>query len=360
MDKLIDEIFEIIKDYRSDEALPNVGMTKSRIKRWIEQFEPGDQEFILTEVKNIFSKRYLSKESVKVFLKGLIEILVKDLKYTTTSEFLQHAVFLDLQPEGKSQKKMLKLLKELLKAEYNVDIENCGKKLQKHYVYIDDLLCTGNTLFRDIKQWSGEIYSDKKTNLDRIKDGSIDLIFAFVFKHEKNYRKKKAEFKYKIDPALENNHSLYRSICIDNTLNAGSKLDFLFPLEQEQPPEVIKYHDAIVSEVDKYAKDKNYGRSLSEFYRTAGTPEKEVLFSSRETRQRFENIMLLKGIEILGKAHTSVKNIRALGFSLPSQKDFGFGTLCFTWRNIANNTPLVFWYSGGQFFPLFVKNQTNN
>jgi hypothetical protein len=48
-----------------------------------------------------------------------------------------------------------------------------------------------------------------------------------------------------------------------------------------------------------------------------------------------------------------------LGFSLPAYKDFGFGTLCFTWRNIANNTPLVFWYKNKDFMPLFEKNQTS-
>ena len=36
-----------------------------------------------------------------------------------------------------------------------------------------------------------------------------------------------------------------------------------------------------------------------------------------------------------------------------SLKNFGFGALCFTWRNIPNNTPLVLWYSYGGFTPLF-------
>lgn len=33
-----------------------------------------------------------------------------------------------------------------------------------------------------------------------------------------------------------------------------------------------------------------------------------------------------------------------------SQFDKG---LCFTWRNVPNNTPLVFWNPGGGFHPLF-------
>ena len=71
---------------------------------------------------------------------------------------------------------------------------------------------------------------------------------------------------------------------------------------------------------------------------------------------RLERIFLEKGIEILDNTESKAKQqMRALGYSLPSYKDFGFGALCFTWRNVPNNTPLVFWYAGGGFYPLFEK-----
>lgn len=66
-----------------------------------------------------------------------------------------------------------------------------------------------------------------------------------------------------------------------------------------------------------------------------------------------ENAFLQKGIEILRNANPINKNMRALGYSIPALKNFGFGALCFTWRNVPNNAPLVFWYSGGGFTPLF-------
>ena len=121
---------------------------------------------------------------------------------------------------------------------------------------------------------------------------------------------------------------------------------------------VIKYKEKIVEQVNEHTKKNNY-TTKDEFYRKKGMPVKEILFTSTENRIRFENIILAKGIEILCKAKTNKINIRALGFALPSQKNFGFGTLCFTWRNIPNNTPLVFWYLGGGFFPLFVKKKTH-
>jgi hypothetical protein len=153
---------------------------------------------------------------------------------------------------------------------------------------------------------------------------------------------------------------MYWLFRIENDIkNQDSKLDFLYPLEIDQPQIVANYKAKIVEQVDEYMQKYN-STSNEEFYRIVGNPQSENLFTSPENRNRFENILLSKGVEILQLANVQVKNIRALGFSLPSQKSFGFGTLCFTWRNIANNTPLVFWYAGGGFFPLFVKNQTNN
>lgn len=359
MEQLIDEVFDQLKDYRADELLPNVKMTKIRIKRWIEQFAEDDREFILTELKHIFSTRYCSKVSVKAFLKAVVDKLTKDLGYKSAPDFLRMTVFLDLQPKRKSQKVLLKLLAELLTENYDFNISDCGTTQKKHFVYIDDILCTGNTLIQDIKDWSGGIYHDKKTNLDAINDKSADLIFAYIFIHAKNYQKKKAEMKFKIGKEISANHKMYRRMEIENNEgDISSSLDFTFPLESEEQ-EIIDYKETIVSQVDEYTEEKKYPKSHEDFYRAEGTPKKEKLFTSPENRNRFEEIMLKKGIQILNNANVNVTNIRALGFSLKSHKNFGFGTLCFTWRNIANNTPLVFWYAGGGFYPLFVKNQTN-
>src|SRR5687768_9089063 len=130
MEKLIESIYEIIKDYRSDEALSGVGITKSRIKQWIDQFDPADREFLLSELINIFEKRYISKKHVKIFLKSLIDRLANDFKFTTPIEFLDQVVFLDLQPEGKSQKQLLRLLAKVLNEKFSYNIENCGRKQQ--------------------------------------------------------------------------------------------------------------------------------------------------------------------------------------------------------------------------------------
>ncbi|MDI9363462.1 MAG: hypothetical protein QM541_00825 [Flavobacterium sp.] len=358
MEQLIDEIFDQLKDYRADEILPNVKMTRNRIKQWVEQFDANDRVFILTELKHIFSKRYCSKDSVKKFLKAVVDKLAKDLGYKSVADFLRMTVFLDLQPNGKSQKIMLKLLSELLLEDYQLNIQDCGTVQKKHFVYIDDILCTGNTLIQDINEWSGNEYATGKTNLEAIKDKSAELIFAYIFIHAKNYQKKKAEMKFKLGKEISTNHKMYRQMEIENNEGSiSSSLDFVFPIETEDE-EVIEYKDKIIAQVDEHTQ-RYSSTSPAEFFRTTGRPKEEKLFTSPENRNKFEEIMLKKGIQILNNANVNVTNIRALGFSLKSHKNFGFGTLCFTWRNIANNTPLVFWYAGGGFQPLFVKNQTN-
>jgi hypothetical protein len=359
MEQLIQDVFEIIQDYRADEGRQIVKVTPERIKLWVNQFEEEDREFILTELKSIFQKRYCSKEKAKDFLRQVIERLATDFKYENKQDFLKNCVFLDLQPNGKSQKMMLAQLEEHIQEVYGIKLSDCGSNVKKHFIYIDDILCTGNTLFQDIKDWAAGLYSESKTNLQALKNNEIDLIFTYIFTHIKNYRKKNVEFRKKIDPDVENKHKMYYMHKINNSNDYDSELNFILPLEEGLTDKAIEYKDRIVEEVDKYTDEKGWGRVEEEFFREAGKPQTEILFSSLENRVRFENIMLSKGIEILSKASTNLKTMRALGYSLPSQKNFGFGTLCFTWRNIANNTPLVFWYKGGGFTPLFEKNQTS-
>lgn len=359
MEQLIQDVFEIIQDYRADEGRQIVKVTPERIKLWVNQFEEVDREFILTELKSVFEKRYFSKEDAKMFLKQIIEVLAKDLKYTSIPDFLKDCIFLDLQPNGKSQKKMLSELDSLLQENYGLSLVDCGSNSKKHFVYVDDVLCTGKTLSDDIQDWCKLEYSPGETNLDALKKSSANLIFAYIFIHLKNYYKKKAEFAHKIDAFLRDNHKMYRMIEVDNSDNFNSKLDMVFPLEAEQTQAIEEYKEQIKAQVDNYTDNKGYKKSNEEFFRAEGKPQTETLFTSAENRKRFEKIILQKGIEILKNANANIPNMRALGYSLPSQKNFGFGTLCFTWRNVANNTPLVFWYKGGGFTPLFEKNQTN-
>ncbi|MBS1493784.1 MAG: hypothetical protein JST55_09745 [Bacteroidetes bacterium] len=361
MDNLINEVYEIIKDYREDEGSQNQ-ITVEGIKVWILQFKEEDREFILSELINILKERYVTKVDAIKFLNAVIEVLTEESIYQTEEEFLNNTVFLDLQEEGKSQKKLLELLQEFLHTKYNYDINNCGSTSKKYFIYLDDVLCTGKTFFDDIYDWSLKEYSSSKSNKLAIIDGSAKLFPIFIFKHTLNYWKKMKQIEIKIGKKFKEMIDTRNAIDIDNDKkNAYSKLQFLYPLETGQANIITDFKDKIVRNCDEYISKQSYKSSVQEeFYRANNTPRTENFFTNLQNRQRFENILLLKGVEILNNANITKNNIRPLGYSLPSTKDFGFGTLCFTWRNVPNNCPLVFWYSGGGFLPLFVKSQTNN
>lgn len=92
-------------------------------------------------------------------------------------------------------------------------------------------------------------------------------------------------------------------------------------------------------------------------FRPKNLPLKETFFSSPENRIKLENLFIQKGIELLSKVKSDSpdKRKRPLGDSIRSHKTLGTGTLFFTWRNISNTCPLVFWWdvSGHEWIPLF-------
>ncbi|MBK0403573.1 hypothetical protein I5M27_11290 [Adhaeribacter sp. BT258] len=352
LDKLIEAVFSTIKDYRTDENNPLVHITPNRIRNWINQFDNNQKAPILVELDNIFKKRYCSKSKVKGFLDDVINVLTKDFGFTSPMEFLKNSDFLNLQPEGKSQRIMLSLFNDHIQEKYRLSLADCGTSSKKYSIYIDDILCTGLTLISDTKEWSEKEFSSGKTNKQAVSDGSTILVFAYVFIHEKNYHKKKAEMRFKISNEVSNNHKMYRMSEIENGIGQSSKIDLIYPLEDGQPQSVIAYKDEIIELVDNHT--QQYDRtSPEEFYRPEGLPINEQFFTSPQNRVIVENAFLHKGIEILQNANPNNRNMRALGYSIPSLKNFGFGALCFTWRNVPNNAPLVFWYSGGGFTPLF-------
>jgi len=355
MDKLIEEIQSIIDDFRKDE---DVNIDKKRIKQWIEQFDKNDQIFLLTELKSIFEKRYISKNKVYDFLKAVIEKLTIDYQYKSPQEFLSNSIFLSLQAKNKSQTVILNLLADLLEKEYNFKIKNCGNKSKVNYIYIDDILCTGNTLFINIKDWALAT-NGNTNNYTLLKQKNIKLVFCYIFLHNRNFHKTISRLNYQIGNDFGSYTKTYRLIEVENDLGTTSKLDFLFPIQFPNDKLIVDYQNKVDNDVNDYCKSKNYKSPAPEFYRNHTYPTKEDFFSSPSNRNKFEEIILKKGIEIINNANANIPNMRSLGYELPSHKNFGFGTLTFTYRNVPNNTPLVFWYSGGGFLPLFVKNPTS-
>ncbi len=360
MEELIASIATTLKDYREDEDNTSVQVSEDHITEWIAQFEEELQVPILTELNNIFKKRYCSKKNLRRFLELLIEALTKDSGLSSEVDFLKNAQFLSLQGHGKSQTIILEILKEVIFDKYDFSFDKCGASSRKYSIYIDDVLCSGLTLISNIQEWSKSEFENGKTNKQAVEDGSTKLFLNYIFVHEKNFDKKLYEMEKRISAKFSAKIKSYHMHEIQNTLIPTSKVDLIFPNSVEQPENVEQYRAEIIETVDAYSKEKGYKTSAEEFFRPNKLPKDEKFFTSPENRKLVEDAFLQKGIEILGKANVNNKNMRALGYSMPSVKSFGFGALCFTWRNVPNNTPLVFWYAGGGFTPLFKVSRGNN
>lgn len=100
MEQLINDIYEIIKDYRQDEGK----MSVLHIDNWIKQFPETDRIFILTELKSILAQRYFSKPKIIQGLETIISSVSKRLGFATPADFLKVCSFIDHQPDGKNQK----------------------------------------------------------------------------------------------------------------------------------------------------------------------------------------------------------------------------------------------------------------
>ncbi|GMU97235.1 hypothetical protein [Ignavibacterium album] len=359
MNVLIDNIFHKIKDYRADEGDTAFVPSHDRIKKWIIQFPEDTRIPILTELDNIFSKRYISKERTKIFLKNLIEHMAKEFKFENIIEFLKNAQFLSLQQEGKSQRVLLSMLDELIIQKYNFKLSQCGSDSKRYSIYLDDILCTGLTLMLNLSEWVSKPFSNDKTNKEAISQNLTTLVCCYIIVHRENYRKKIAEIKHKLSIEFAEKHRLFQGFMIENDILLDSKIDLIHPTDTIQLKEVEEYKSQISELVESLTKRNNW-KTNDNYYRPSNLPAEETFFTSPQNRIIVENAFLLKGIEILKSVNVKKSNMRALGYSLPSSKNFGFGALSFTWRNIPNNTPLVFWYVGKGFLPLFEVKRGSN
>jgi hypothetical protein len=337
IDELAQSVANVITDYRADEG---IGIDVDHVLRWVTQFDQPDRMPVISELAHVLPERYLSKTDTQKFLRNVLKKLSEVWNGGDIGAFLGNTEFLDLQEEGKSQSDLLDLLDGILVADHARHVADCGGGNPVRYVYLDDVLCTGNTAFYDLTGWLSADEGSGKTRLDRL--GSAEpVVLVFDFVHNLNWYKLRARLRY-WNPRFVP-RTIWRAVEVDNDrANAGSQLDFVFPTRGDQPAAVIQYAQALAA-------------PEAEVFRVAGRPADEGFFSSPVARSQFENILLKKGLELIAAVANPIPNMRPLGYTLPSQRNLGFGALCFTWRNVPNNTPLVFWYEAGGWMPLFPK-----
>lgn len=349
MEVLAKQILDYIQDYRNED---NIQLTVSHILSWAAQFG-ADAAFMLAELNHLIPKTYLSKESAKKYLHQHLQQLMRDHQYTQLNTFLADTHFLDMQAAGKSQKQLLLLLDEILQTQYGVSYHHYGDYPKKIFVYLDDILATGNTIGWHLIQWLSEKGDDGKENFIKIIQKKYYLSVHVFCLHSWGHALKLFHIQKHFEPVtgIADKIKWYCDFLpVQNKVASFDKMLNVAVPTAEKTPSIKAYLASLAAtKHEKYAYRKPY--------------IKEMFFSSPMNRIRYENILLSKGIELIANIQSVVKpNVRPLGFMNPDYKTFGLGTHFFTWRNIPNNCPLVFWWdvAGHDWRPLFPPRRGTN
>lgn len=336
---LAKSIASVLTDYHN---FLQFQITPERVIDWVCQFAEEDRVFLLEEFLHLLRQGiYINQASGKKLLINRIESLASKFGFQKPVSFLENASFLQLQPQGKSQDHLLHILEEELVSKYGIDLARCSTKSKKYAIYIDDVLATGGTIFKDCLNWLNTADESGITYLNKVVNNETILIISVFCLHKWNNIAWRLKMELNSDAILKK-IMFYADYEIENHPRFHQqKLNFVYPVKH-QPVAVLDYFNQI--------EGQRHGEIA---FRADHQPSTETLFSSAANRIRFENILLLKGIELLQKVQTLKPNHRPLGVTFPSYKTLGTGTMFFTWRNISNTCPVVFWWDAGVWLPLF-------
>lgn len=320
-------------------------MTPDHILDWVAQFEIADREFILDELLHLLPQTYLSRDNCKNLLRSYIVHWTKQFKYADVAAFIVETMFLDLQSEQKSQRELLGLLDEILQQEYGCSLAQAGQNI-KRYIYLDDVLSTGNTIYRNLNDWllAASRTDGAKNNFQFIDTNKIKIYVCLLCCHSWGLNNSKFRLMTSVGPRVENCIEYYWFAEVQNNLkDFNQSLNHMLPINDNTPV------------INQYLNSIDATSNSDRAFRPVNMPSVEKLFSTPASRNRLETLFLVKGIEILSRVgELRVKQIRPLGYTVKSHKTFGLGTLFFTYRNIPNNCPLVFWWGNNNWKPLFV------
>lgn len=344
MQKLAEQIFEILKDYHCDYKDTKHKMSDKHILKWAGQFG-DDAKFILTELLHFLPNVYVSKEKAISILKEHLESFRIRYKYSSMNDFIKNTYFIDVQKEEKSQKEILVLVKEILRKEYGIDYDSLQQTpSKKHYIYFDDILATGGTISRDLKSI---IEKERDSFINNQKTIALSLFCFHTLGYENILWGLEKETEVSIKKILHTE----ANYVIENKLRPEwiaqrQKINCAYPIDKQS------------SKISEYIGKLNINNSYSPpTFRPEQLPLEETFFSSKENRNKFEKIILDKGLELLQKVKKENPDPRKrpLGDTVKSHKTLGTGTLFFTWRNISNTCPIVFWWDvfGHNWTPLF-------
>lgn len=330
--ELIRSIYLLAKDFREDDF---GGFNEEHINYWIDQFKESDQIPILKEMKYILENDYVSKVKAAEFIESILTDSRVNLNFKTDFNSIK---FLDIQRKGSSQKELLELVNEIAGDRFGIDIEECGSTPVK-YIYVDDCLFSGNTVFYDIDNW---------VKTEDISNTEIIFFFLGVYSFGEHYLTKR------LKPLLNKRNIKFTIWRLKTFENRPWKPDAY----QCCWPDAItnnKALDVYIEELKDFCEDKGWEPRL---FHPGSSQFDEKLFSSLDNRLIVEKAFLEAGLQIRGFCKFPKRTMRPLGYE--NLESLGFGSMFITYRNIANNCPLALWWGGpneqpplDKWYPLF-------
>jgi hypothetical protein len=320
---LLASIADTIKDYREGD-IPEP--TPDHVDRWVEQFSAETQLPILREMDHVLKITYFTFAKVKRFLRKLVT--AEELVGSDPLSFWRSVEILDIQGGGNSQRAMLTIFGQLLEQTYGIKIKDCGRKKQPtEFIYLDDVVFTGNRVRQDIENWIQKgAPNEAKVHIISIASHSGGQYYA----------------KEKIQIAAQ---------------AANKKIETVWWSIDEYEDKLTNINISDVLRPTRIPDDKDVKQYIANMkhkliLRKPGNAGRNKIFSGEDGRDVLEQEFLRAGVKIRSICPNLKVYQRPLGNMV--LETLGFGSLIVTFRNCPNNAPLVLWV-GDPWYPLFIR-----
>lgn len=311
-DALVASVVLRVADYRQGQ-MPAVNA--ARVLAWVNQFDERDRPVVLSETNHLLHKTYLTRANAKAVLESFANN--SSLAGENPAAFWRSVGFLRIQKTGGSQNDLLGVLDEVLTEKFNVNTHSPNTS-NDTYIYLDDVLFSGNRIKNDIQAWATE---------HDIRRSTVYVLCVAAYTGGEWYAKSN------LQNALAPRRVTVRFISPNKFESRRSEVKDASVMWLASIPE----GDA---NVDRWKATLTRGDWFTA--RPIGGRGSTALFTSEESRHIVEQAFFKKGAYIYSLSGRPDQTMRPLGYSRLESP--GFGATLITYRNCPNNAPLVLWW----------------
>lgn len=335
----IEQLAELVSDYRLGEIPPR---TPEVVELWMKQFPTSVRRPLLRSLLRILKRTYISRGRLLDFFKRTVSTYAGiDSQKISPKDFWRNANLLDIQRGGESQKEMNKIMDEALIEIHGFGISGTGQG-DEDFVYVDDIVATGNRVRNDILPWL------KNVDASTIK---LHLVAPVQYTGSwwmERHLKDSADVSEKSIQVITRwpQDTYSRPLIFENRRTYKNVSDVLWPT-------VIPDDDV----VKDYLKNLKYPVVL----RNSVKPDEPASFRDSNKLELFRELeperMLLESQLLTSGCRIRKENNnlpdRACPLGYENLGGLGFGSMFVTFRNCPNNSPISLWAGSDDIPPLF-------